>query len=114
MTALRQSQRDAAAAKRKGVKGGSRKPLAVTPDRVLGEQYSPGAYRKAVKTACKRAGVPLYTPYALRHLAAAVVKSLYDLDAVQALLGHHTRTMAEHYGGVAFAKAAKVAKSRGG
>jgi integrase len=60
------------------------------------------------------AGVAEFAPYQLRHAAAAEIKALFDLDAVQALLGHHTKTMAEHYGGVAFRKAAEVAKGRAG
>ena len=42
----------------------------------------------------------------------AEIKAVFDLDAVQALLGHHTKSMAEHYGGVMFKKAAEVAKAR--
>jgi len=108
----RSEQRDVAEAKRGGRTGGSRKPLVARPRRTFKPQYSKDSYAKAIRSACGRAGVPPFPPYALRHLAAAEVKSLFDLDSVQALLGHHTRTMSEHYGGVAFKKAAEVAKSR--
>ena len=80
--------------------------------RRVGTRYTPRTYRQAVERAAKRAGVPHWFPYQLRHLAAADVKALFDLDAVQALLGQHTKTMADHYGGVAFKKAAEVARRR--
>lgn len=49
-------------------------------------------------------------PYQLRHLAAIEVKAAFGIDAVQALLGHHTRSMSEHYGGTSFKVAAAAAK----
>jgi integrase len=113
---LRAEQRATAAKLRekKGVKtGGSRKVKVEVPRRSFKAKYGKDAYAKAIRTACQRAGVPSFPPYALRHLAAAEVKGLFDLDAVQALLGHHTKAMAEHYGGAAFGKAAEVARARG-
>lgn len=49
----------------------------------FGERYTKDAYATAIRRACKRAGVPPFPPYALRHLAAAQVKDLFDLDAVK-------------------------------
>lgn len=110
---LRAEQRAAREA-RGGGSGGSRKPRKEHPARAAGDRYTDDAYRAAITRACVKAGVPHWFPYQLRHLAAAEVKSLFGLDAVQALLGHHTRTMAEHYGGAAVKAAAEVAKARGG
>lgn len=110
---FRKEQSTAAKAKRGEKAGGSRKARVPAPRRSFRTHYSKDAYAKAIRAACLRAGVPPFSPYSLRHLAAAEVKSLFDLDAVQALLGHHTKTMAEHYGGVAFKRAAAVAAARG-
>ena len=95
---LRAEQRAARLA-RGGGSGGSRKPPAASPGRPAGARYSPKAYYTAVRRACVRAGVPHWYPYQLRHLTAAEVKAAFGVDAVAATLGHHTRTMAEHYGG---------------
>ncbi|HJZ53826.1 MAG TPA: site-specific integrase, partial [Gemmataceae bacterium] len=86
----------------------------VNPQKQPGLQYNHRSYNQAVRKACVKAGVAHWFPYQLRHLAAAEVKAVFGLDAVQALLGHHTRTMAEHYGGVAVRTAAEVAKKRAG
>lgn len=108
---LRAEQRAARAA-RGGGSGGSRKVAKPAAKRRPGEHYTEDSYRAAVARACKKAGVRHWFPYMLRHAAAAEVKALFDLDAVRALLGHHTRTMAEHYGGESFRKAAEVARKR--
>lgn len=97
---------------RGGGSGGNRKRPRPGRSRVVGNRYTPRTYREAVQRACVKAGVPHWYPYQLRHLAAAEVKSLFGIDGVQALLGHHTRTMSEHYGGAAVRTAAEVARGR--
>lgn len=106
---LRAEQRAARKSKVQPSQVDRRKP---DPEKRPSEKYNARSYYQAIRKACVRAGVPHWFPYQLRHLAAAEVKALFGLDAVQALLGHHTRTMAEHYGGAAVRTAAEVAKSR--
>jgi integrase len=113
-TAAMREERKVERKSRSGGSGGNRKRPAAEPKLKPGPRYSPRTYLQAVKRACVAAGVAEFAPYQLRHAAAAEIKALFDLDAVQALLGHHTKTMAEHYGGVAFRKAAEVAKGRAG
>jgi integrase len=96
----------------KGRTGKRKKPVAA--DSGYGDRYSAQSYWRAIDRACEAAKVPHWYPYQLRHLAAAEIQELYGLDAVQALLGHHTKSMAEHYAGAAVKTAAEVAKARGG
>jgi len=46
------------------------------------------AYYKAVSRACKKAGVPHWTPYQLRHLAATETVERHGWRKAQLLLGH--------------------------
>jgi integrase len=58
------------------------------PERTHGELYDDGAYRKVIRKACKKAGVPNWFPHMLRHAAASEVRRRYGLEASQAVLGH--------------------------
>jgi integrase len=58
------------------------------PERTHGELYDDGAYRKAIRKACQKAGVPIWFPHQLRHSAASEVRRRYGLEASQAVLGH--------------------------
>ncbi|HYH67967.1 MAG TPA: tyrosine-type recombinase/integrase [Urbifossiella sp.] len=111
---LRAEQRAAREA-RGGGSGGNRKvPKAAAPRRAPKDRYTDNSYRAAITRACEKAGVPAFFPYQLRHLAAAEIQEVFGLDAVQALLGHHTKSMSEHYAGLNVKTAADVAKARGG
>lgn len=61
------------AKKRPGYVGNHKRPAAVRTRIRFGERYTKDAYATAIRRACKRAGVPPFPPYALRHLAAAQV-----------------------------------------
>jgi integrase len=112
---MREAQREAAKRKRGDRTGGSRKPVkGATGNRTPTSRYTARSYHRAVMVAASRAGVPHWYPYMLRHLKAAELKEVFDLDAVQSLLGQHSKSMAEHYGGVAFKRAAEVAKAQAG
>lgn len=110
------SPRDAIAGqqadRKANAKGPAKPEVAIVPARIS-DRYNCKTYWRAVTRACKNAGVPPWFPYQLRHLAAAEIQELYGIDAVKALLGHHTKTMSEHYAGLAVREAAKVAQSRG-
>ena len=45
-------------------------------------------YYRAIQRACRRAGVPPFTPYSLRHLCAKVTDEKHGREAVAAKLGH--------------------------
>lgn len=98
--------------KRGGGSGGNRKKPAAEPKRRPGNRYSVRTYRQAIERACVKAGVEHWFPYQLRHLAASEIKAVFGVDGVMAMLGHHTQTMGEHYGGRSFKKAAEIARGR--
>ncbi len=109
------AEQKAAREGRGGGSGGNRKvPKVAAPRRAPKDRYTDNSYRAAITRACEKVGVPAWFPYQLRHLAAAEIQEVFGLDAVQALLGHHTKSMAEHYAGTAVKTAAEVAKARGG
>ncbi len=108
---LRAEQR-AERSKRGGGSGGNKKKPASEPKRRAGERYSTRTYREAIERACAKAGVAHWFPYQLRHLAAAEIKAVFGVDGVMAVLGHHTQTMGNHYGGRAFKLAAEITRGR--
>lgn len=62
-----------------------------------GERYSTPVYRRAIERACEKAGVPVFTPHRLRHLAATRVRAEMGVDAARALLGHSLAAVTEIY-----------------
>ena len=58
------------------------------PKRQPGERYDRGSYRKAIRRACLKLGLPVWFPHQLRHSAAGEFRKRYGLEAAQALLGH--------------------------
>jgi len=55
--------------------------------------YDDASYRQAVRRACKRAKVPVWTPNQLRHNAATFLREKYGIESSQIPLGHkHTKT----------------------
>jgi integrase len=65
--------------------------------RAPGDHYTTASYGRAVRAACRRAKVPLWSPNRLRHTAASVVRRLYGLEAAQVLLGHARADVTEIY-----------------
>jgi integrase len=58
------------------------------PKRVPGELYDGGAYRKSIRRACIKLGLPIWFPHQLRHSAASEFRRRYGLEVAQAILGH--------------------------
>jgi integrase len=59
--------------------------------------YDDGAYRKPIRKACQKAGVPIWFPHPLRHSAASEVRRRFGLEASQAVLGHGERGTTQVY-----------------
>ena len=78
-----------------------------------GKQYSHRNYLYAVAVACKKAGVPVWTPNQLRHAGGTEVREKFGLEYAQAVLGHSSAKTTEIYAKASFDKAAKVAKEIG-
>lgn len=58
------------------------------PRKAAGERYDSGSYMKAIKQACKRAGVAAWHPHQLRHNAATNLRKQFGLDVASIMLGH--------------------------
>jgi integrase len=58
------------------------------PKRPPGESYTVASYRKAIRRACLKSGVPIWHPHQLRHTAATSIRRRFGLEAAQAVLGH--------------------------
>jgi len=67
------------------------------PRKTPGEQYGPTALCRAVAAACKRAGIPHWHPYQLRHSFATRVRKHHGLEAAQVLLGHARADVTQMY-----------------
>jgi integrase len=54
----------------------------------LRDHYDVASYRRAVRRACLKAGVPIWCPLQLRHARGTEVRKRFGLEASQAVLGH--------------------------
>ncbi len=79
------------------------------PKRQPGLKYSSPSYYRAIQAAAKRAGVPRWYPYQLRHTAATVVRETLGVEAAAALLGHARTDMTEVYAKIGLDKAIEAA-----
>ena len=74
------------------------------------DRYDKYSYWHAIDSACKKAGVPRWHPYQLRHLAGTLVREALGAEAAQALLGHANLSMTQHYAKLSENKAIEAAK----
>jgi integrase len=58
------------------------------PKRAPGERYTRRSYRSAVLRACRKAGVPQWSPLQLRHTAGTAIRQRYGVEAARTVLGH--------------------------
>ena len=75
-----------------GRKGKGRRPDQVPnptkTDRTLGDHYHHNVLNHAIARVCEQHGIPKWTPYQLRHLAATTIEATADLENASAILGH--------------------------
>jgi integrase len=81
--------------------------------RQSGKQYVGSVYDRQIAAACKKAGVPHWTPNQLRHAGGTEVRNKFGLDCAQAVLGHSSAKMTEIYAKVSLEKAEKAARELG-
>ena len=77
------------------------------------ESYSVSSLRCAIRRACKRARVPVWTAMQLRHTAATEAREAFGLDAAQARLGHRSADITQVYASVSQKHAERVAVALG-
>jgi integrase len=85
----------------------ARRPKA-NPRRTHGELYHHGSYRKAIRKACQRAGIPIWHPHMLRHSAAGEIRRRFGLEAAQAVLGHSELGTTQIYAAADLAMARRI------
>lgn len=66
-------------------------------DQRFAPQYSSSAYRHAIQRACRRAGVPVFSPHQLRHSAANRLESALDKESARIVLNHSSLDATEVY-----------------
>ncbi|MEO9595807.1 tyrosine-type recombinase/integrase [Rhodopirellula bahusiensis] len=82
------------------------------PKRLPRDHYDAHSYRQALQRAQKTAGSPHWFPYQLRHLSATTIRAaLGGTEEAQALLGHSTALMTDHYTQKSLEAAVRAAKA---
>jgi integrase len=78
------------------------------PRRQPGQRYDRRSYRQAIIRACRKAGVPAWSPLQLRHGRATEVRRRYGLEASQCVLGHEHAGVTDLYAELDQALAARI------
>jgi len=78
------------------------------PERAPGDKYGKDAYNWAIRKACVKAGVEVWTPHRLRHTRATQIRRKYGIEAAQVILGHSKADTTEIYAERDLAKARKI------
>lgn len=112
-TFLQQAEKNAT--RRKGSRAPKRRGRRVRfqRGRKPGECYRIDSYGRAIKAACRRAGVPAWTPYRLRHNAAFRLVKQFGWDVARIILGHRSVTVTRKYSPDDLEKAAEVVRKTG-
>jgi len=67
------------------------------PRRAPRQWYDKDAYGHAVRRACLKAGIPVWSPNRLRHSLASRVRQRFGLEAAQVILGHAKADVTQVY-----------------
>jgi integrase len=59
--------------------------------------YDKNSYGGAIRRACVKSGIPVWSPNRLRHSAATRFRQLYGLEAAQVILGHAKADVTQVY-----------------
>ena len=75
----------------------SSKKVPVSKERPPRDHYDDRGYRQAVIRACRRVGVPQWSPGQLRHSAGTEIRRKYGAEAARLVLGHRNLSTTEIY-----------------
>ena len=64
------------------------RPWQDSAEKIPGVRYNVASYRKAIQSACRKAGVANWHPHQLRHTAATEIRKRFGLEATRIILGH--------------------------
>ena len=59
--------------------------------------YDRNSYCRCIARACKKAGVPHWSPHQLRHTNATAIRQEFGIEAAQVVLGHCSSGTTEIY-----------------
>lgn len=107
-------RRAAALRKTRGSCGNTRGSNRVaTPQRVAGDRYQVSSYRNAIRRACNKLDLAVWTPNQLRHTAATKIRQEYGLEAAQVICGHSRADVTQVYAERDLKLALRVAQEMG-
>jgi integrase len=84
-----------------------------SPRKSAGDAYDTQSYGKAIKYACRQAGVLVWSPNQLRHSAATKLRDLEGIESASVILGHKCLDVTQVYAEKSARKAMEVAKKYG-
>lgn len=67
------------------------------PEKMPDETYGKDAYNWAIRKACLKVEVEIWTPHQLRHTRATQIRRKYGIEAAQVILGHSKAGTTEIY-----------------
>jgi integrase len=76
-------------------------------------RYTTRSYYAAITRACRKAGVPAWSPNQLRHSAGTSIREAYGLEGAQAILDHERASTTQIYAERNQALARKIAEDMG-
>ena len=79
------------------------------PNRAPRDRYDTVTYGRAIRRACKKARVPVWTPGRLRHNAATRIRREFGLEHASAVLGHKQVETTQIYSDVNLSRAVEIA-----
>ena len=82
-------------------------------NRTIGDFYTTTSYRKAIRRACLKAGIPVWTPHRLRHTTGTDIRRDHGLEAAQVFLGHARCDTTQVYAETNQQKAIEIAQKIG-
>jgi integrase len=71
-----------------------RAPVRARPPR---DHYDVASYRRAIRRACEKAGLPAWAPNQLRHLRGTEIRKAYGVQGSQVILGHAELSVTQIY-----------------
>jgi integrase len=79
----------------------------------VAESYTTATYGRAIKHACKKAGISHWAPNQLRHTRSTEIRKAHGLEASQVILGHSKCDVTQIYAEANRELAIEVAKKSG-
>ncbi|GAF71562.1 unnamed protein product, partial [marine sediment metagenome] len=83
------------------------------PKRAPGDQYTKTGYESAIRRACKKAGVPHWSPNRLRHNCGTIIRKKHGVEGAAAVLGNSLGMVVEVYAESNFELAIKIMREMG-